>query len=110
MTADGLRVPPTRFLGFQVHSPTLGQRGDLYGPPFRYGSRMEHKYEVRFAKGDPETPPTMEEQIALARAAARRLGEPRRGEPGARQPSSASVYSKSNPPRNSLAARLDPNA
>ena len=37
---------------------------------------MEHKCEVRFAKSDPETPPTMEEQIALARAAARRLGVP----------------------------------
>jgi hypothetical protein len=27
---------------------------------------MEHKYEVRFAKNDPETPPTMDEQIELA--------------------------------------------
>ena len=34
---------------------------------------MEHKYEVRFAKSDPETPPTMEEQIALAGEAARKL-------------------------------------
>jgi hypothetical protein len=31
---------------------------------------MEHKYEVRFAKIDPETPPTMDEQIAIAREAA----------------------------------------
>lgn len=37
---------------------------------------MEHKYEVRFAKGDPETPPTMDEQIAAARDAARKLGVP----------------------------------
>lgn len=41
---------------------------------------MEHKYEVRFAKSDPETPPTtppiMEDQIALARVAARQLGVP----------------------------------
>jgi hypothetical protein len=37
---------------------------------------MEHKYEVRFAKSDPESPPTMEEQIALAREAARKLGVP----------------------------------
>ena len=37
---------------------------------------MEHKYEVRFAKSDPETPPTMEEQIDLARVAARKLGVP----------------------------------
>ena len=33
-----------------------------------------------------------------------------RGNPGARQPSSASVYSTSNASRNSLAARLDPSA
>ena len=37
---------------------------------------MEHKYEVRFAKSDPETPPTIDEQIALARVAARKLGVP----------------------------------
>ena len=37
---------------------------------------MRQKYEVRFAKGDPETPPTMDEQIALARVAARKLGIP----------------------------------
>ena len=37
-------------------------------------------------------------------------GEPNEGNPGARQPSSASVYSTSNPSRNSLAARLDPSA
>ena len=30
MTADGLRVPPTRFLGFQVHSPTLGHPDVTY--------------------------------------------------------------------------------
>ena len=30
-------------------------------------SRMEQKYVVRFARNDPETPPTMDEQIALAR-------------------------------------------
>jgi len=41
-----------------------------------YRSRIEHKYEVRFPKSDPETPPTMEEQIALARVAARKLGVP----------------------------------
>jgi hypothetical protein len=35
---------------------------------------MEHKYELRFAKNDPETLPTMEEQLALAREAARKLG------------------------------------
>ena len=37
---------------------------------------MEHEYEVRFAKGHPETPPTVDEQIALARVAARELGVP----------------------------------
>ena len=37
---------------------------------------MQHTYEVRFAKSDPETPPTMDEQIALAQAAARKLGVP----------------------------------
>jgi hypothetical protein len=37
---------------------------------------MDHRYVVRFARDDPETPPTMEEQIALARRAARRLGIP----------------------------------
>jgi hypothetical protein len=37
---------------------------------------VEHKYEVRFAKSDPETPPTMDEQIAVARGAARKLGVP----------------------------------
>ena len=31
---------------------------------------------VRFAKSDPETPPTMDEQIALARKAAQKLGVP----------------------------------
>ena len=31
---------------------------------------------MRFAKSGPETPPTMEEQIALARVAARKLGVP----------------------------------
>ena len=47
---------------------------DQSGP--RFGSRMRQKYEVRFAKGDPETPPTKDEQIALARMAARKLGIP----------------------------------
>ena len=37
---------------------------------------MEHKYDVRFAKGDPETPATVEEQIALTRVAARKLDVP----------------------------------
>jgi hypothetical protein len=37
---------------------------------------VEHKYEVRFAKDDPETPTTMDEQIAIAREAARKLGVP----------------------------------
>ena len=37
---------------------------------------MEHRYEVRFAKNDPETPPTKDEQIAIAREAARKLGVP----------------------------------
>jgi hypothetical protein len=37
-------------------------------------------------------------------------GEPNEGNPGARQPSSASVCSTFNPSRNSLAARLDPSA
>jgi hypothetical protein len=31
---------------------------------------MDHKYEVCFAKSDPETPPTMDKQIAIAREAA----------------------------------------
>ena len=31
---------------------------------------------VRFARDDPETPPTMDEQIALARKAADKLGVP----------------------------------
>jgi hypothetical protein len=37
---------------------------------------MEHTYVVRFAKSDPESPPTKDEQIELAREAARRLGVP----------------------------------
>jgi hypothetical protein len=37
---------------------------------------MEHKYQVRFAKDDPETPATVEEQVALARESARKLGVP----------------------------------
>jgi hypothetical protein len=37
---------------------------------------MEQKYEVRFARGEPETPPTLDGQIALAREAARKLGVP----------------------------------
>ena len=37
---------------------------------------MQHKYAVRFARTDPETPPTMDEQIDLARDAARKLGIP----------------------------------
>ena len=40
---------------------------------------MEQKYVVRFAKSDPETPPTMDEQIALARRAAQKLGVPKFG-------------------------------
>ena len=31
---------------------------------------------MRFARDDPETPPTMDEQIALARKAAEKLGIP----------------------------------
>ena len=31
---------------------------------------------MRFVKSDPETPPTMDEQIGLARVAARKLGVP----------------------------------
>jgi len=37
---------------------------------------MEQKYVVPFARDDPETPTTMEEQIVLARQAARQLGVP----------------------------------
>ena len=37
---------------------------------------MLQKYEVRFARNDPETPSTMDEQIAPARKAARKLGIP----------------------------------
>jgi hypothetical protein len=36
---------------------------------------MDHRY-VRFARDDPETPPTMHEQVTLARQAARKLGIP----------------------------------
>ena len=36
---------------------------------------MEHRYEVRFAKDDPETR-CKDEQIAIAREAARKLGIP----------------------------------
>jgi hypothetical protein len=35
---------------------------------------MQQTYVVRFARDDPETPPTMDEQIALARKAALKLG------------------------------------
>jgi hypothetical protein len=52
--------------------------GDPRLTTVRHGSRMEQKYEVRFVKNDPETPPTMEEQIAIAREAARKLGVPTR--------------------------------
>ena len=38
---------------------------------------MLQKYEVRFARNDPETPSTMDEQIALARKAAQKLGVPK---------------------------------
>jgi hypothetical protein len=43
-----------------------------------YGRRepMQQTYVVRFARDDPETPPTMDEQIALARKAAQKLGVP----------------------------------
>ena len=37
---------------------------------------MQQTYVVRFARDDPETPPTMDEQIALARKAAMKLGIP----------------------------------
>ena len=37
---------------------------------------MQHTYTVRFARDDPETPPTMDEQIALARKTAQKLGVP----------------------------------
>jgi len=36
----------------------------------------DHWLIVRFARDDPETPPTMDEQIALARKAAQKLGVP----------------------------------
>ena len=48
--------------------------GARIGPSYR--SWMQHKYAVRFARTDPETPPTMDEQIDLARDAARKLGIP----------------------------------
>jgi hypothetical protein len=37
---------------------------------------MQQTYVVRFACDDPETPTTMDEQIALARKAALKLGIP----------------------------------
>ena len=37
---------------------------------------MQQTFVVRFARDDPETPPTMDEQIALARKAAEKLGIP----------------------------------
>ena len=43
---------------------------------------MDHRYVVRFARDDPEMPPTKAEQIALGREAARKLGIPNcEGEP-----------------------------
>ena len=39
---------------------------------------MQHTYTVRFARDDPETPPTMDEQIALARKARPEAGRPER--------------------------------
>ena len=48
--------------------------GDPIAAVSTYRAWMQHKYTVRFARADPETPPTMDEQIALARKAARRLG------------------------------------
>ncbi len=44
---------------------------------------MQQTYVVRFARDDPETPPTMDEQIALARKAAQKLGDPERREQAA---------------------------
>ena len=37
---------------------------------------MQQTYVVRFARDDPDTSPTMDEQIALARKAAQKLGIP----------------------------------
>jgi hypothetical protein len=37
---------------------------------------VDHRYVVRFSLSDPETPLTTDEQIALARQAARKLGIP----------------------------------
>jgi hypothetical protein len=37
---------------------------------------VQQTYTVRFARDDPETPLTMNEQIALARKAAQKLGVP----------------------------------
>ena len=39
-------------------------------------THMEHKYEVASPRATQRPPPTMEEQVALARLAARKLGVP----------------------------------
>jgi len=41
---------------------------------------MQQTYTVRFARDDPETPPTMDEQITLARKAAQKARRPERRE------------------------------
>ena len=61
--------------------PALGERGARARVPeaqrsASYRSWMQQKFEVRFARDDPETPPTMDEQIALERKAAQKLGIP----------------------------------
>ena len=62
--------------GLEPSTRRCQPEGEEPRPTFGYGPRMEHKYEVPFAKSDPETPPTMDEQIAVAREAARKLGVP----------------------------------
>ncbi|HYJ60424.1 MAG TPA: hypothetical protein VE032_03040 [Actinomycetota bacterium] len=59
------------------HAGARSKHSDL---PDRYHcvrvALMDHKYEVRFVRGEPETPPTKDEPIAIAREAARKLGVP----------------------------------
>ena len=69
-------APATSHAHSTPRREVLSNQGAGSGITFDPVPRMEHKYEAGFVKSDPETPQTTQEQIALAREAARKLGVP----------------------------------
>ena len=76
---------PVAVLTDHPQSTVDGTRASSSSPPgdplfatVQAWSTSTTKYEVRFAKSDPGTPPTAEKQSTLARQAARKLSVPNR--------------------------------